>query len=105
MKEIFKEIFKAVEIIIKEKGNCIEGTSICLQKENFHEISEAVSKKKIAFVDGGNAELISAPNLSVQLIRLYSVIYENNKRLKSKKYEFYVVIGAKASEKNVKYST
>ena len=36
---------------------------------------------KIAFVDGGNAEVIGTSNLSVQFIRAYAAVYNHNKRI------------------------
>lgn len=47
-------------------------TAFPLVKEGFHQISDENSKRKLAFVDGGNNEIIGAPNFSVQLNRIYS---------------------------------
>lgn len=50
-------------------------------KENFHPIEENQNSRRIAFVDGGNQELIAAPNFSVQLNRIYFNIFEGTKRI------------------------
>src|SRR5947208_1964886 len=50
-------------------------------KENFHPIEENLNSRRIAFVDGGNQELIAAPNFSVQLNRIYFNIFEGTKRI------------------------
>ena len=57
--------------------------------KNFHGITPSLSNKKIAFVDGGNAEIIGSANFSLNLIRVCYVIYENNKKILTKKLEFF----------------
>ena len=54
---------------------------------NFHEIKKITSDKKIAFIDGGNAEIIGSANFSLNLIRVCYVIYQNNRKIKAKKFE------------------
>lgn len=51
-----------------------------LNKEYFHEINSSDTDRKIAFVDGGNQELLPSPVYSVQLNRIYFSIFKNNKR-------------------------
>ena len=67
--------------------------------KNFHEINPTLSGKKIAFVDGGNSEIIGSANFSLSLIRACYVIYKNNKKIISKKIEVYAFIKA-ANENN-----
>ncbi len=81
--------------------------AIPISKGNFHaieqsnkennvtdEISEAsntLTTTKIAFIDGGNTELLSAANFSLQFVRVFGCIFQDNKRIFSKKHEFYVL--------------
>jgi hypothetical protein len=65
-----------------------------ISNENFHEIKKIKPTKKIIFLDGGNLELIKAPNISLFFNRVYYCIYQNNKRIKNDKYEFYTLITA-----------
>lgn len=51
--------------------------------EYFKPISLVKSERKLAFVDGGNQELLSAPNFSVQLNRLYFNMFEGRKRIRN----------------------
>ncbi len=51
-----------------------------LNKNYFHEINSSKIDRKIAFVDGGNQELLPSPVYSVQLNRVYFSIFKNNKR-------------------------
>ena len=75
-----------------------------LKKENFNEIKEA-EKKRLIFIDGGSQELFKAPNISLFFNRIYYCIYEDNKRVKSKKYEFYSLIYTEQKEKELFYKT
>ena len=63
-----------------------------IEKRNFHEIKKINSNKKIVFIDGGNAEILRTASISLQLIRIYYTVYQNNKRIRSKKKEFFVLV-------------
>ena len=52
-----------------------------LSKERFHLIANQDGEKTLAFIDGGNQELIGAPNFSVQLNRIYFNLFKGNKRI------------------------
>jgi hypothetical protein len=52
-----------------------------LAKEGFRLIREARSGRKIAFVDGGNQEIIGAPNFSVQLNRIYAGVWNDKEKV------------------------
>jgi hypothetical protein len=52
-----------------------------LSKDRFHLISNEDGERTLAFVDGGNQELIGAPNFSVQLNRIYFNLFKGNKRI------------------------
>jgi len=52
-----------------------------LNKKNFNQISPAKTDRKIAFVDGGNQELLPSPVYSVQLNRVYFSVFKKNMRL------------------------
>ncbi len=73
-----------------------------LKKENFEEIKNS-EKSAIVFIDGGSQELFKAPNISLFFNRIYYCVYENNKRIKSKKYEFYSLIYTEQKDKDIFY--
>ena len=91
---IIKEIIK--DLKDKEKGKFIklpyESETVEISKDNFHAIEDLDLKNKIAFIDGGNAEILKAANFSLQFIRVYYTIYSGNKRIENKKYEFYLLM-------------
>ncbi|MAG15689.1 hypothetical protein CMO88_01365 [Candidatus Woesearchaeota archaeon] len=102
LKEIIEEVSKRVE---KAEGNHAVFNDrhykpVKFSLNNFKEISNSSSGKTIVFVDGGNSELVSAPGLSLQLMRNAAVVLKNNKMIKNRKREFYVL--AIAEDKEVK---
>lgn len=77
-----------------------------IDKNNFNQITEIENKnKKIIFVDGGNAEIIKASNFSLQFIRVYYNVFEDNKKIKSKRYELFVLVKAVNKDDKIKYET
>ena len=73
--------------------------------KNFHEIKKKISNKKIAFIDGGNAEIIGSANFSFNLIRIAYIIYKNNKKISVKKLEFFILIRAVNHDNEIYYKT
>lgn len=76
-----------------------------LDKKNFHEIKDTEINKKIAFVDGGNTEIVKGADYSIQLIRVYYAIYSSNKRISSKRYQFFVLVNTINSNGGINYKT
>ena len=76
-----------------------------IEARNFHEINKTNLNKKIAFVDGGNAEIIRSVNFSLNLIRVCFVIYQNNKKITSEKFEILAFIQAINQNNEIHYKT
>ncbi len=74
-----------------------------LDAGNFSAISPASSGKKIAFVDGGNAEIIGSANFSLNLIRVCFAVYQNNGKIESKKFEFLALANAVNNDNEIHY--
>jgi hypothetical protein len=109
-KEMINNIITSLNNSLEEKGTHIQLNDpsykpINLSKNNFHEIKTIKSNQRISFIDGGNTEILKAPNFSLQLIRIYLTIYQNNKRINAKKIEFYILINAINQEENITYKT
>ena len=51
-----------------------------INKDNFETIPENNSSKSIAFVDGGQGEIISAGNLCLSFIRVGALVFRNNQK-------------------------
>ncbi len=76
---------------------------------SFKKIKQIGSDRKLAFVDGGNLELLGAPNFSVQLNRVHASVWKNNARysaLNLPQIEFFSAIYTTVNEEgNLFYQT
>lgn len=76
---------------------------------SFPPIRDAESKIRTAFVDGGNQEIVGAPNFSVQINRVYFNIFKGHERILPKslprRVEFYSVTRARCDEDGIFYDT
>ena len=102
---IYKKILDKLKEKVSDGGKYImlaNGTKAVIDPSKFSSITPS-QNKKITFVDGGNAELLGAANFSLQFIRIYSCTYESNKRIETKKQEFYSLITAKNIQGKIFY--
>jgi hypothetical protein len=76
---------------------------------SFFPIRDVESTVRTAFVDGGNQEILGAPNFSVQINRLYFNIFRGRERILSKslptKVEFYSVTTSDFRNSEIFYDT
>ncbi|MBW2981806.1 DNA double-strand break repair nuclease NurA [Candidatus Woesearchaeota archaeon] len=102
-----KIVSKINEIVSKECKNILieQGKTIPISKDNFNKIEKNDSNNKILFIDGGNAEILKAVNFSLQFIRIGGIIFENNKKIKSIKKEFYFLIHSFIEDSKLQYKT
>jgi hypothetical protein len=107
MKEIVKKILEKIENnendTILLDSPVIPGFEI--NQVNFSEIKKINSEKKIAFVDGGNLEILKSPSISLFFNRVYYAVYQNNKRCDNKLFEFFSLISAKGRESRITFKT
>ncbi len=68
-----------------------DGAVIDMRAENFLSVIP-VSGKKVVFVDGGNASIVSSPDVCVQLVRVYACVMESRRVVAREKREWYVVV-------------
>ena len=101
MKKIIKEIINELDKITSFSSEKINGISI--DENNFKQITDKNTNKKICFVDGGNQEIIGGSNFSLQFVRIYYNIFLE-KKIDSKKYEFFILINS-INEDGIKYKT
>jgi hypothetical protein len=97
MGDLFSQIREAIAAHTPRPGSRIILTSsfLPLDRKNFAPLAADRRPLTVAFVDGGNAEILTAANLSVHFIRLYATVYEDNKRSQTFQREFYALITAK----------
>jgi len=78
---------------------------IKIDKNNFSEIKEENNKRKIAFIDGGQAEILSAGNFCLSFIRIGALVYQDNKMIKDYQHEFYLLTTAKYQNNDLTYES
>lgn len=100
MKEI-KQLLEKKDYGTKAFFNNNKYQSYGIKQENF--ISLDNKKETFVFIDGGNQEIISTPNLNLSKIRLAAVCYEGLQKKFSKSMEFYCLTSA-IVENTIKYS-
>lgn len=76
-----------------------------IDAKNFHEIRKISSGKKIAFIDGGNAEIIGSANFSLNLIRAAYAIYGNNRKIAIKKSEVLAFVKAVNKDNEIHFKS
>src|SRR3989344_4047417 len=101
-KEVIKNIIDELNIIASFSDDKINGIKI--DETNFKKINNKSITKRICFDDGGNQEIVGSSNFSLQLIRIYYNI-SLDKKIDSRKYEFFILINAVNEDNNIKYKT
>lgn len=87
------------KVVFGKKGY----NSFVIDKKNFRKINEIKDSRKIAFIDGGNSEIIGTTNFSVQLIRIYGCVFQGNKKINEIKNEFFILIDSFIENNDVVY--
>ncbi len=100
---MIKQIVETVQDTLHNHGTRMIGLgpAIPFNAAYFREISQIT--KKILFVDGGNAELLSGPHFSLQFCRVGHVIYDQ-KRIERGAKEFYLLVKAVPEAEKLVYS-
>ena len=80
-----------------------------LQVDKIKEIISVDSSSKMAFVDGGNQEILGAPNFSVQVNRIYFCLFKGKERVHPKqlinKIEFFSSTHSTFRDRKIYYDT
>lgn len=106
---IIRQILEKISIKNDIKGESISFSdrrykAFELDKKNFHGIERAMTDRKIAFVDGGNADILNLGDLSLQLVRVYYNIFHKSKKIDSKRLDFHVLVQATGKDDKIGYS-
>jgi uncharacterized membrane protein YkoI len=99
------EIVSRIIAKISEKSGqiVIDSERYKIDENNFQEIADTFSKNRIAFVDGGNLEILKTPFLSVFFNRTFSSTYQDNRRISSERKEFYTLISTAEHDGKIMY--
>ena len=67
-------------------------------------VAKTVPEKKFFFIDGGNCEIFSSPDICVHFIRIFHTVYSGDRRVSCSKDEFYVLCRTGVKDGNVFFS-
>lgn len=105
LQKISREIKETLSSFPSEDKIIFNNKNININKNSFQQIPKIqdAQPKTLAFVDGGQAEIISAGNFCLSFIRIFAQIFNNNKKINSVKNEFYLFTRAKEMEGELYY--
>lgn len=104
LNEISSEIKKLIHSFSDQDEVVFNNKKIRIDKLNFRPL-ELLGKEKIAFVDGGQAEIISAGNFCLSFIRVFAQVFKGDKKLDHCKKELYLLTNAKIVEDKLYYES
>jgi hypothetical protein len=102
--QISQEIRETINNYSKEDQIIFNNKIIKINQDNFNSITPSKGKT-IAFVDGGQAEIISSGNFCLSFIRVFAQVFKDNKKLNSYKKEFYLFTKAKWHNEELVYES
>jgi len=102
LQKISQEIKETLNSFPEEDKIIFNNKTINIDKNNFQTI-QSKENKTIAFIDGGQAEIISTGNFCLSFIRIFAQIFNNNKKTNSIKNEFYLFTRAKEIDNKLIY--
>ncbi len=80
-----------------------------LNPSNFFPVNNVESNRRMAFIDGGNQEIVGAPNFSIQINRIYFCIFDGDCRVSPNsipnKIEYFSVTYSVFRNQQVHYDT
>jgi hypothetical protein len=100
--KISQEIKETLDSFPEEDSIFFNNKIININKNNFQTIYQK-NDKTLAFIDGGQAEIISAGNFCLSFIRIFAQLLNNNKKIESHKNEFYLFTKAEKIDGNLHY--
>src|SRR3989344_5897988 len=96
LKEKLKVFFLTDNLIFNNKV-------IPIEQEKFQEINPPETSKTIAFIDGGQAEILMGGNLCLSFIRVFAQVMKGEQKGASQLHEFYVLVTAKYTQGDIWY--
>jgi len=91
--QISQEIQQLINHFPEQDSILFNNQPLPINQTNFQAItpaSETKSTKSLTFIDGGQAEILSAANFCLSFIRIFAITFNNNKKTSFTKKEFYL---------------
>lgn len=102
--EISKHLKQVIAKYSEEDSLVFNNKIIKINKDNFTEIKES-SGKTIAFLDGGQAEIISTGNFCLSFIRVGALVFLDNKKIRDYRQEFFLLTTARYDNDDLLYKS
>ena len=87
--KISQEIRNTLRTFTDEDSIIFNNKTYNIDKNNFSSIT-VNTNKSIAFIDGGQAEILSAGNFCLSFIRVFAQVFQDDKKVNSYKHEFFL---------------
>jgi len=89
---VFEKLIPALSETLKAEGSMIIGPEkLPVKRDHFKPLLASIGPQ-MAFLDGGNGEILRGPNVSIQFIRLYATLYRRNVRAEKELREHVLVV-------------
>ncbi|MEK6904823.1 MAG: hypothetical protein AABX24_00315, partial [Nanoarchaeota archaeon] len=105
LKEISKYLTDKIRHFPSSDKILFNNKQIEINKDLFARIPKNSTQKSLAFIDGGQAEILSAGTFCLSLIRVGALVYLNNLKIKEYKHEFFLLTTAKHELGEVVYES
>lgn len=105
LKTIGEELRRKISSFSKEDSLIFKNEVIKINQNNFQSIDNTNEDRSIAFIDGGQAEIISAANFCLSFIRVTGLKIKGSNKLDLVKKEFYLLTTAKHSNDDIYYES
>lgn len=103
LSEISQHVREKIKLFFLTDNLILNNRVIPITIDNFREIPAAESPKTIAFIDGGQAEILTGGNLSLSFIRVVANIMKGNTKISSHQEEFYILTTATYKQGDIWY--
>jgi hypothetical protein len=93
--QLSKQIIEFLSNFPTQDKILFNNKQIEIDKNSFSEIHNSTASKTIAFIDGGQAEILATGNFCLSFIRIVAQFFQNNQKKQVIKHEFYLFTYAK----------
>jgi hypothetical protein len=81
-------------VVTEDDSIVLNGSSYRVDKSNFTALNK-LNGKSVAFIDGGQANILNAANFCLSFLRVVGVVIQDNIKVKEYRKEFYLLVTVK----------
>jgi len=102
---ISQEIKRHLQSFSRNDVLLFNNEQLAIEKGNFHSLHARTESPRIAFVDGGQAEIISIGNFCLSFIRVFGQVFQGKTKIQPYKKEMYLFSKAVWNEGDIFYKS